>query len=150
MFAVALSCVSSARSNFQSGQRWIPTPESILEFWQSQWSEEPRSERRREARRLVNTPLDLIPLEEDALVPIGETQRVECRDVSKSGFRICHAQPLTWRTVGLVFPFDVDQTVWVTRLKWCRFNRDGLYESGGVVLRALCGADFQSAESEPQ
>ena len=146
MFAIALSCVPSVRSLSEVGQWLRPTPESIFELWRSQWHEAPRSERRREARRIVSTPLDLIPLCDENFTPVGETLRVECRDVSKTGFRIRHGQPLTWRTVGLVFPFDVDQTIWVTRLKWCRFTRDGLYESGGMVLRALCGTDSQAVE----
>jgi hypothetical protein len=146
MFAMAVSCVPSIGLPASGAQRWLPTPESIFELWRSQWHEAPRSERRREARRIVSTPLDLIPLCDENFTPVCETLRVECRDVSKSGFRIRHGQPLAWRTVGLVFPFDVDQTIWVTRLKWCRFTRDGLYESGGMVLRALCGTDSQAVE----
>ncbi len=63
-------------------------------------------------------------------------------DISLTGLSFTHEEPLAERKVAVSFLFDdgpLDSVV--TLLRWCRFRRDGFYQTGGLFLRAIALGD---------
>ncbi len=105
---------------------------------------------RRWHRVAYDKPLLLTPLDD-----LGDGARsklvVQGRDLSLSGFSFCHAEPLASRRVIVQFRDEVTSTVegLLALLRWCRFRRDGSYQSGGQFVRAVAlDGIFLPAESE--
>ena len=96
---------------------------------------------RRWHRAKFDKPLSVTPLDNQTELPAGTALAVIGHDISLAGLSFIHSQPLAARKVAI--SFQLDGTTWesvLTLLKWCRFRRDGLYQSGGQFLRTL--ADF--------
>jgi hypothetical protein len=96
---------------------------------------------RRWHRAKFDKPLRVTPLDDQTELPAGIALAVVGHDISLAGLSFIHSQPLAARKVAI--SFQLDGTTWesvLTLLKWCRFRRDGLYQSGGQFLRTL--ADF--------
>jgi hypothetical protein len=96
---------------------------------------------RRWHRAKFDKPLRVTPLDDQTELPAGTALAVVGHDISLAGLSFIHSQPLAARKVAI--SFQLDGTTWesvLTLLKWCRFRRDGLYQSGGQFLRTL--ADF--------
>ncbi len=95
-------------------------------------------ERRRDDRVSRDLAGVLIPLEGDTKTPAGVPLDVRVSDVSSYGIGITHPAPMACRLAMLAFETPADGSIrLVVRLKWCRFKRAGLYESGGQILRVL-------------
>lgn len=97
---------------------------------------------RRWHRAKFDKPLRVTPLDDQTELPAGAPLVVVGHDISLAGLSFIHSQPLAARKVAIAF--QVDETTWetvLTLLKWCRFRRDGLYQSGGQFVRALAGFD---------
>ena len=92
-------------------------------------------ERRREKRYPFPFLVHLTPVDEDGVTPCGESIVVVGKYISERGLGFYHSQPLPYRRViassegprGDWFGFLLD-------LSWCRFTRQGWYESGGRFL----------------
>lgn len=71
------------------------------------------------------------PTESDAMMVIG-------RDISYSGLRFYHHEPLEFQsaTIQLAQDNQSEQQL-LLKLKWCRFIHAGWYESGGQLVRLL-------------
>ena len=105
---------------------------------------------RRWHRVAYDKPLLITPLD-DLGDSSGRTLVVQGRDLSLSGFSFCHAQPLASRRVIVQFHDEATSTVegLLALLRWCRFRRDGSYQSGGQFVRAIAlDGMFSPAESE--
>jgi hypothetical protein len=96
-------------------------------------------ERRRETRYPFPFLIRLTPVENDGVTPSGDHVVVVVgKDVSERGLSFYHPKPLTYRLViaalegprGDAFGFLID-------LNWCRFTRQGWYESGGRFLESV-------------
>jgi hypothetical protein len=95
-------------------------------------------ERRREVRRPCDLPAVLVPVDKQGRVVGGASLDVRVMDVSAHGIGICHPTPMPHKMVLLAFETESDGPVrLIVRLKWCRFKRTDLYESGGQILRVL-------------
>ena len=80
--------------------------------------------------------LVLTPLDDETEEPTGQPQLIAGRDLSLEGISFAHDRPLPFRKVAVTFALpDGGVESMVTRLKWCRFTRDGCYQSGGKFLR---------------
>jgi hypothetical protein len=95
-------------------------------------------ERRRDNRYPFPCLIHLTPVGPDGVTPEGERVVVIGRHVSEHGLGFYHQAPLPYRRMiasldnghGHWFGFLVD-------LNWCRFTKDGWYESGGRFLQTV-------------
>ena len=96
-------------------------------------------ERRGEHRQPCDLPAVLAPLDRRlGRIIAGAPLDVRVQDVSPHGVGITHLAPMAHRMALLEFETAADGPVrLVVRLKWCRFKRADLYESGGQILRVL-------------
>jgi hypothetical protein len=95
-------------------------------------------ERRREDRHPCDLAAVLVPLDRQGKAFAGGPLKVRVKDVSQHGIGITHAEPMAHRVALIEFETEADGPVrLVVRLKWCRFKRTDLYESGGQTLRVL-------------
>ena len=95
-------------------------------------------ERRREVRYPFPILVHLTPVGKDGATPCGESVVVVGKHISERGMGFYHPQPLPHRRMivslegprGGLFAFLID-------LGWCRFTRQGWYESGGRFLESV-------------
>jgi hypothetical protein len=95
-------------------------------------------ERRRDARYPFPYLIHLTPVGDDGTTPCGEGVVVVGKHVSQRGLDFYHPKPLSYRRViaslegtrGQWFGFLIDLT-------WCRFTKQGWYESGGRFIEAV-------------
>lgn len=93
------------------------------------------AERRRDTRYPFPYLVHLTPVGEDGVTPEGETIVVVGKHLSERGLGFYHPKPLAHRrmiaslqaTGGQWMGFLID-------LSWCRFTKQGWYESGGRFL----------------
>jgi hypothetical protein len=81
----------------------------------------------------------ITPLDDFTERPSERAFVVQARDLSLSGVSFCHPQPLASRKVIVRFPV-ADRSAAegiLTILRWCRFRRDGCYQSGGQFIRCV-------------
>lgn len=91
---------------------------------------------RRWHRFQYRKPVALRALDPVSEEPVGEAMLAFGRDISRGGISFVHDKPLPCRLVAITFELnDGTQASIVTELKWCRFTREGHYQSGGQFLR---------------
>jgi hypothetical protein len=90
-------------------------------------------DRRREQRYPYPRLVRLTPVADDGQTIAGNSITAAGKHLSESGFSFFHPTPLAYRWMVVFFTggcrpilLDVD---------WCRFTRQGWYESGGRFLR---------------
>ncbi len=78
------------------------------------------------------------PVEADGSTSAGTAQTVVGKQLSESGISFFHPTPLPhrWVVVELESPSD-RQVRLLVDLDWCRFTRQGWYESGGRFVRTI-------------
>lgn len=110
-------------------------------------------ERRRDNRYPFPCLVHLTPVGRDGVSPQGETVVVVGRHLSEQGLGFFHQQPLPHRR--MIASFECGKGRWIAfliDLSWCRFTKDGWYESGGRFLQAVLapeGQANQTAEKRP-
>ena len=95
-------------------------------------------ERRAERRYPFPYLVQLSPVGEDSLEPIGETVVVVGKHLSERGLGFYHLKPLPYRR--MIVSIEVGNGSWVgflIDLTWCRFTKQGWYESGGRFLQIV-------------
>lgn len=110
----------------------------LLNCLVAEWGDNVTFHRRSELRTLFTDPLVLTPFDAGSDSPNGEPRLVTGRNVSLHGISFEHETPLPHRDIVLTFALpggNVESIV--TRLMWCRFNRDGRYQSGGRLMRSI-------------
>jgi hypothetical protein len=101
-------------------------------------SAQPLSERRRDMRLPYPQLVVLLPVDGDTLQPVGPSQAVVGKQISESGLSFFHPTPLPFRWVIVELEGCNDQRIrLLLDLDWCRFTRQGWYESGGRFVRAI-------------
>jgi hypothetical protein len=99
-------------------------------------------ERRGDDRHTGDLPGVLVPLDRHGRAIAGAPLDVHVQDVSPHGIGITHPEPMVHHVALLAFETSADGPLrLVVRLKWCRFRRAGVYESGGQILRVLKPGD---------
>jgi hypothetical protein len=99
-------------------------------------------ERRKEERRACDLAAQLLSVDRHGRASGGPPLEVRIRDLSAHGVGISHPAPMPHKLVVLAFESESEGPVRVlVRLKWCRFKRTDLYESGGQILRVLDPGD---------
>ena len=97
-----------------------------------------RMERRREQRYPYPRLLLLQPVEADGVTSAGPTLTAAGKQLSETGLSFFHPDPLPHRWVVASLPrTDGGWLAFLMDLDWCRFTRQGWYESGGRFLRSV-------------
>jgi hypothetical protein len=95
-------------------------------------------ERRRGNRYPFPCLVHLTPVGPDGVTPEGETLVVVGKHLSEQGFGFYHQAPLPHRR--MIASLEAGRGRWhafLIDLNWCRFTKDGWYESGGRFLQAV-------------
>jgi hypothetical protein len=117
----------------------IPELEVLADGIVASWHSSSASlQSRRWHRAKYEKPLTVTPLDDRTEYPAGVPMAVIGHDISLAGLSFLHDRPLAPRKVAVTFRLE-DGTVEsvLTLLKWCRFRRDGLYQSGGQFVRPM-------------
>jgi hypothetical protein len=120
--------------------RGIPEVECLLGGLVASWHSSLGSLHSRRWHRVAyDKALLITPLDDLTERPSQETFLVQARDLSLSGLSFCHPRPLASRKVIVQFRVEdawAEEGI-LAMLRWCRFRRDGSYQSGGQFLRAV-------------
>ncbi len=95
-------------------------------------------ERRREQRYPFPYLVHLTPVGDDGISPEGETGVVGGKHLSERGLGVYHPQPLPHRR--MIVSLQTGSGAWLgflIDLNWCRFTKQGWYESGGRFLQSV-------------
>ena len=96
------------------------------------------AERRRDSRYPFPYLVQLTPVAEDGVTPEGATIAVVGKHLSERGLGFYHPKPLPHRR--MIASLETGGNRWMTfliDLSWCRFIKQGWYESGGRFLRSV-------------
>jgi hypothetical protein len=97
-------------------------------------------DRRNERRYPYPYLVRLIPVDRDGTVLHGEAVVAVGKHLSDRGIGFYHPKPLPHRhMVVSLETSDGTGSAFVVDLGWCRFTREGWYESGGKFLDVLSG-----------
>jgi len=95
-------------------------------------------ERRAEQRFPFPYLVHLTPVEADGSVMVDDTVVVVGKHLSERGLGFYHQQPLPNRR--MIVSLEVGTDAWLgflIDLTWCRFTKQGWYESGGRFLQVV-------------
>lgn len=94
------------------------------------------AERRREQRFPFPKLLVLSPADADGHRRSGESITAAGRQLSETGLSFFHPEPIPYRWMIASLPKSDGQWIgFLLDLDWCRFTRQGWYESGGRIVR---------------
>jgi hypothetical protein len=95
-------------------------------------------ERRRERRYPYPYLIHLTPVAKDGETPHGESLVVVGKHLSDQGLGFYHPKPISHRRmIATLEIVDGRPVAFLIDLNWCRFTKQGWYESGGRFLRAV-------------
>lgn len=117
--------------------RGIPEVQPLLGGVVASWHSSLASLHSRRGHRIAyDKPLLITPLEEVGARASECSFVAQGRDLSLAGFSFSHAQPLASRRVIVQFPAEESASgeAILAILRWCRFRRDGVYQSGGEFI----------------
>jgi len=107
------------------------------------------AERRGENRYPFPYLVHLTPVAEDGRTPCGETVVVVGKHLSERGLGFYHPKPLPHRRMIASLETPEGQRIgFLIDLNWCRFTRQGWYESGGRFLESVL-SPIASSELAP-
>ena len=106
-------------------------------------------ERRSEQRYPFPYLIHLTPVGEDGITPEGETCVVVGKQISSHGLGFFHPKPLPYRR--MIVSIEGGDGHWLgflIDLTWCRFTKQGWYESGGRFTQSVVSPMEQESEEE--
>jgi hypothetical protein len=95
-------------------------------------------DRREETRYPYVNLIYLTPVAADGVTPCGESIAVRGKNLSERGLGFYHAEPIQHRR--MVASLECGAGRWLgvlVDLAWCRFTKEGWYESGGRFLQIV-------------
>jgi hypothetical protein len=95
------------------------------------------AERRGDRRYPFPYLVRLMPVDEDGVTPHGEAVVVVGKHISERGLGFYHPKPLPHRRMVASLEIGANVLTLLIDLNWCRFTRQGWYESGGRFLQAV-------------
>jgi len=94
-------------------------------------------QRRRNQRYPFPHLVQLTPVGADGVTPEGETMVVVGKHLSEQGLDFYHSKPLPYRRMVASLEAGAGWISLLIDLTWCRFTRQGWYESGGRFLQSV-------------
>jgi hypothetical protein len=104
-------------------------------------------ERRGEQRYPFPHLIHLTPVGEDGVTPEGPSVVVVGKHLSERGVGFYHPKPLPYRR--MIVSLEAGTDVWIgllIDLSWCRFTKEGWYESGGRFLQVVSSPVVSSGD----
>jgi hypothetical protein len=96
------------------------------------------AERRHDNRYPFPSLIHLTPVGSDGVTPEGKTVVVVGKHISEQGCGFFHPAPLPYRRmIASVETRNGEWLAFLIDLSWCRFTKDGWYESGGRFLQTV-------------
>ena len=95
-------------------------------------------ERRRDKRYPFPHLIHLVPVGDDGVTPQGDALIVVGKHLSERGLGFYHPKPLPHRR--MIASLQAGNGRWLgflIHLSWCRFTKEGWYESGGRFIRSV-------------
>jgi hypothetical protein len=122
--------------------------QSLLGDLPADWYEsKAENERRSETRFWCDCEARLTPLDPHCTEADRKSIPVVLKDISRHGIGLVHADPLPYRIVQLTFGHAIASApTLVVRLQWCRFEKPGVYQSGGQIQRVIPADGSTGAE----
>jgi len=94
-------------------------------------------ERRQESRYPFPYLIHLTPVADDGITPQGESVVVVGKHLSERGLGFFHPKPLPYRRMIASLECNGHWVGFIIDLRWCRFTKQGWYESGGRLLQSV-------------
>lgn len=95
-------------------------------------------ERRHERRYPYPYLVHLTPVAADGVTPQGESLVVVGKHLSDRGLGFYHPKPIPHRRMIVTLEIVAGKpSAFLIDLNWCRFTKEGWYESGGRFLRVV-------------
>ena len=104
-------------------------------------------EKRHENRYPFPYLIHLTPLADDGVTPMGESISVVGKHLSERGLGFYHPKPLPYRRMIASLECNGRWLGFIVDLKWCRFTKQGWYESGGRFLQSVPSPIEQATNS---
>ena len=105
-----------------------------------------RIERRTGRRYPYPYLVHLTPVAADGVTPQGDTLVVVGKHLSEKGLGFYHCKPIPYRR--MIASLETSCGIWLRFLidvTWCRFRKQGWYESGGRFLQVASAPERSSA-----
>lgn len=119
----------------------VPSDEVRTQVWAllaTLYPKHETNERRRDIRYPFPYLVHLTPVGDDGATPEGEPIVVVGKHLSERGLGFYHPKPLPYRR--MIASLQAVSGQWVgflIDLNWCRFTKQGWYESGGRFLEPV-------------
>ncbi len=134
------------------GQADLPDEDVRAQVWgllTTLYPNQDLAERRCENRYPFPYLIHLTPVGEDGTSPEGETFVVVGKHLSERGMGFYHPKPLPHRR--MIASLETQGGQWIgflIDLTWCRFTKQGWYESGGRFMQSVLSPVAGSADEE--
>ena len=120
----------------------VPTTDTLVreQVWRllsNLYPVAPLLNRRMEQRYPFACLAHVTPVEEDSGAEVIPAMVVSTKNISENGVSFFHPGTLPYRRVLLRFDRDDSSVTFLVDLSWCRFTRQGWYESGGRLLQVV-------------
>ena len=111
------------------------------------YSEQEILEKRHENRFPFPYLVHLTPVADDGLTPQGKSVAVVGKHLSNRGLGFYHPKPLPYRRMIASLEYNGRWLGFLIDIRWCRFTKQGWYESGGRFLQSVPSPVDDSAAS---
>ncbi len=109
----------------------------VMALMSALYTEREISEKRHENRIPFPYLIHLTPVADDGITPQGKSIAVVGKHLSKRGLGFYHPKPLPYRRMIASLEYNGHWLGFLVDLRWCRFTKQGWYESGGRFLQSI-------------
>jgi hypothetical protein len=109
----------------------------VMSLMSAIYSEQEILEKRHENRYPFPYLIHLTPVAEDGITPLGQSVAVVGKHLSNRGLGFYHPKPLPYRRMIASLECNGHWLGFLIDLRWCRFTKQGWYESGGRFVQAV-------------
>ncbi len=109
----------------------------VMVLMSALYSEREILEKRHENRYPFPYLIHLTPVAEDGITPEGKSIAVVGKHLSNRGLGFYHPKPLPYRRMIASLECNGHWLGFLTDIRWCRFTKQGWYESGGRFLQSV-------------
>ena len=109
----------------------------VMSLMSAIYSEQEILEKRHENRYPFPYLIHLTPVAEDGITPRGQSIAVVGKHLSNRGLGFYHPKPLPYRRMIASLECNGHWLGFLIDLRWCRFTKQGWYESGGRFVQAV-------------